>query len=105
MQYALTVKTTIKRMIKMKNKKFKIVLFILSIIIVYISSKLYIREIGETAYQMSVYDNPISALRMVLPTLVLGILLYKLGLLLQEKRENLGKVVKIWGAFISLPES
>lgn len=83
----------------MKDKKIKVIIFIILIVLVFILTKLYIHRIGEIEYQMSIYDNPISALKVVMPSIVLGILIYKLGTLLSEKKANFGKLLKILGWF------
>lgn len=82
----------------MKNKKIKVILLIFLSLAVYIFNKLYTFQIGEVAYQMSLC-NPISALKMVLPTVVLGVLIYEIGAMVSEEKVSLGKILRILGGF------
>lgn len=79
----------------MKNKKVKKLILIVLIFAFLVLTKQYILDIGEYEYNMSIYVNPVVALRLVIPNLVVGLLIYKLSTLVAENKPNHGKLLKI----------
>ena len=79
----------------MKNKKAKKLILIVVIIVFLVLMRQYIHNIGEYEYNMSIYVNPIVALRLVIPNLVVGLLIYKLSIMVAESNPNRGKLLKI----------
>lgn len=81
-----------------KSQKLKAALLLAAIAAVMAATKAYLNSLDAQAYSALV-TNPISSLIVAAPNVVLGYMIYQLGKLLGAWKENLGKLLRCFGAF------